>query len=259
MSATDKKIGVFDSGHGGLSLVRSLLDTRADLQIDYFADLEFHPYGALSDEAVLERAILISQKLIERGAELILVACNTATAVAIDSLREKFDVPFVGIEPYLSIFERQAIPAQDAYVLMTPLMASSERFKKLKERRDPKGNIREFVCPRLASLVEEGLEKGPSLDLQKKIQDELQELKDLRPQSLILGCTHYPFIKEMIEHWTKAQCYSPCPFVAKRVLQLLELDSFEEGESKSCFYYSRDLGQSFSEKTISDYSTFRIL
>lgn len=261
MNATDKKIGVFDSGHGGLSLVRALLETRAPIQVDYFADLEFHPYGALNDETVLERAILISQKLIERGAELILVACNTATAVAIDSLREKFQVPFVGVEPYLTLFERQTIPTEDAYVLMTPLMANSERFKKLKQRRDPSGSIREYTFFKLASLVEEGFELGQGHDLQSRIQQELNELKQMRPKSLILGCTHYPFIKDMIEHWTGASCYGPCPFVAKRVLHLLELDPFDSGQVKmnGSFSYSRELRQDFRPKDISAYPIFRIL
>ena len=259
MSVTDKKIGVFDSGHGGLSLVRSLVETGAHLQIDYFADLEYHPYGALSDEVVFERAVLITKKLIDRGAELILVACNTATAVTIDLLREKFNVPFVGIEPYLSVFERQAIPREHAYVLMTPLMAASKRFGKLKDRRDPDGIVKTFVCPRLASLVEEGLKDGQSLALQKKIQDELAELKSLRPQSLILGCTHYPFLKEMIELWTGAQCYSPCAYVAQRVLQVLELAPAGDAQIKGQFHYSLDLTASFELKNMSDYCAFRIL
>jgi glutamate racemase len=259
MSVTDKKIGVFDSGHGGLSLVRSIAETGAHLQIDYFADLEYHPYGALSDEVVFERAVLITEKLIERGAELILVACNTATAVAIDLLREKFNVPFVGIEPYLSVFERQAIPKEDAYVLMTPLMAASKRFGKLKDRRDPEGIIKTFVCPRLASLVEEGLRNGQSIGLQKKIQNELGELKSLKPQSLILGCTHYPFLKEMIEQWTGAQCYSPCPYVAQRVLQVLEIFPADNAQAQGQFSYSLDLTETFKLKDISDYRAFRIL
>lgn len=258
MSATDKKIGVFDSGHGGLSLVRSLFEAKAPIELDYFADLEFHPYGARSDAEVLERSRAITKKLLDRGAQLILVACNTATAVAIDTLRDEFDVPFVGIEPYLNIFEKQDIPRKGAYVLMTPLMASSKRFEKLRLRRDPEGLIKEFVCPNLASLVEEALLHGPSQELKKKVQDELQELKSLRPRSLILGCTHYPFIKVWIEEWTGAQCFSPCPFVAKRVLEVLKLGPLDETFSQSNFSYSSSLKESFTFKDMTSYPVFRI-
>lgn len=260
MSATDKKIGVFDSGHGGLSLVESLFETQARIHLDYFADLEFHPYGARNDAEVLQRSRVITQKLLERGAELILVACNTATAVAIDSLRDEFDVPFVGIEPYLNLFEKQAIPKQEAYVLITPLMASSQRFEDLRQRRDPEGHIKEFVCPGLASLVEEGLLKGLNRELEQKVQAELKALKDLKPKVLILGCTHYPFVKDWIEKYTGAQCYSPCAFVAQRVLKLLELKPLGHEIHALCqekFYYSSSLSKKFVLKNMkSDFSAW---
>lgn len=242
--------------------MRSLFENGAGFELDYFADLEFHPYGARCDAEIQERSRMITQNLLNRGADLILVACNTATAVAIDSLREEFEVPFVGVEPYLSLFEKQAIPKEDAYVLMTPLMAGSKRFEALRQRRDPEGHINPFICPELASLVEEGLLHGPTRELQIKIEWELKELKKLRPQSLILGCTHYPFVKEWIEDWTKARCYSPCEFVAKRVLELLELEYLGQKNqtlAPSEFYYSPALGQDFELKDMSSYEVFRIL
>ena len=99
LTAEHDKVGFFDSGIGGMSVAREFLKLRPNADVFYIADWDFCPYGDKDHEIVLERAHTLTRKLLEKGCKLIVVACNTATAVAIDSLRATYDVPFVGMEP----------------------------------------------------------------------------------------------------------------------------------------------------------------
>lgn len=218
------KIGMFDSGIGGLSTLRNLLCKRADLEIFYWADDAHAPYGDKSDEYVRERSQSIVRIFIEMGIEMVVVACNTATAMAIEDLRSHFPhVSFVGVEPYVNVINH--IPWKEehrAIILTTPLTGQSERFCRLKERLDPKNLLDHYSCPNLARIVEAAFWHGDS-ELSHKVKLELLPLMNKKYEYVILGCTHYPLVGKYINETLGAKVISPCAAISKRVLDLLGL------------------------------------
>lgn len=227
------KIGLFDSGIGGLSIAREVARLLPFADLHYYADHAYAPYGDQSLQQIQKRAHELTQKLLEKEVSLIVVACNTATALAIDDLRKHYPhCPFVGVEPFL----KAALPGKPAAVLTTPLMASSERFSALKKRLDPENLLTYIPCPRLSQLIEAYFAGDLSPQLWR------QELtRELIPaqsyEYLILGCTHYPLVSEDIESVTQGICLSPQIAVAKQVSRLLEGD-FEQNAQGQIYYSS---------------------
>lgn len=249
MTGSDKKIriGLFDSGRGGFSILAEILRSSDQFECYYFADLHHHPYGPKSDQEILERSHKVVQTLLNQKVDLIVVACNTATAVAIDDLRATYSIPFVGIEPFLAAYEKltkdnTASATQNFTVLVTEAMGKSRRFQELKKRRDPENRIHVHICYQLASLVERAFETGWTPTLEQMMQQDLQTLKSNGTDYVILGCTHYPLIKDRIAQYLQAKTLSPCPFVVKRVFDVLGVERSLEGES---FYYTESENQGF--------------
>lgn len=240
MQASKHTIGIFDSGIGGLSVLKELVNVFPEASYFYFSDDANAPYGPKSDEFITERSIKITDELTKIGAELIVVACNTATAASIDALREKYpQMTFVGVEPFLNAYYKETAAAKMA-VLTTESTGKSERFKRLKERLDPNGFIDNFSLKNLARMVEE-LYYNPSFEAEfdKLLADELKPLQGHDYTHAILGCTHYPLVKEKIEKILNLKALSPCTHVAQRVREL----SVKPGEVLSSlentfFFYS---------------------
>jgi len=219
------RIGLFDSGIGGLSVLSAIWQLLDRANFFYVADRAFMPYGKLSTQDVIKRAQWCCQYLLDlHQVHLVVVACNTATAAAITDLRKTFpNIPFVGVEPYVNVLNREANlfkPQDRVAVLTTPLLAKSERFKELKMKKDEASRINVLSCPELAQIVEEAfkLEKM-SPELLKRVEKELQSVIGF--EHLILGCTHYPLIRKSIADVTKAQVFCPNPHIAKRVQTVL--------------------------------------
>lgn len=226
MTPTDSKnpphIGLFDSGRGGFSIWRELISELPHVQYSYHADLAHAPYGGKTDEQILERARALSRTLVERGAELIVVACNTATAIAIDQLRREFTIPFVGVEPYLTASSHLKLEGTGV-VLVTPSMARSERFQKLRARRDPAQKILVHPCPTMAGLIEQAMDQTGEQQ-KRSLEQALEDLAPLKQSELsyaLLGCTHYGLITELIEEYLNVTAISPAQAVARRVKELL--------------------------------------
>ena len=226
-----KKIGLFDSGIGGFSILKDLMGLNPSLSFYYIADEAFLPYGEKSEEFIRKRCEKVVEVLIEKDVDLIVVACNTATALGIQSLRERFcGMPFVGVEPYLNIVNQgevlssgcKTLKPRRLAALITPSTKVSPRFVELKKRVDPKGEISIFDCKNLANIVEELYSRGNSRELERRLRLELGPLKGLGFTHVILGCTHYPLVQSFIEKELGCQCISPGPYVAKRVEHLLD-------------------------------------
>ncbi len=223
MSSKRKKIGVFDSGIGGFSILKRLVEILPGHEFYYLSDLPHSPYGNKSTEYIQERCQVITETLLNEGVDLILIACNTATAASIDSLREKYSIPFVGIEPFVKSIESLDFKDEQLkpVVLTTIAMGESDRFKSLMKRYDPDLRIYHQSCPSLASLIEKAFEDGLS-SVELDLETELKTLVNKGFTHAILGCTHYPLIETKIESFLGLKCISPCLPVAKRVAQLLE-------------------------------------
>lgn len=232
------KVGIFDSGIGGLSILKEIVKNQLPAQLYYYADSKNAPYGPKPDTFVIERAICISKEFIELGAQIIIVACNTATAVAIDELRRTFpQVSFIGVEPYINVInQRPELQNKKGIVLATPLTGNSRRFKDLKQRLDPKNILDVFTPMNLAKIIEDNFIS----QYQKILPLVKAEFQGSQKNPLgsydfyILGCTHYPLIKKELEKIFDGELISPCPMVANRFKQVYleltknHLDPFED-------------------------------
>jgi glutamate racemase len=218
------KIGLFDSGIGGFSILNQLVKKLPDAEFFYFSDDANAPYGPKSDDFITKRAITISEELFNKEVDIIVVACNTATASSIDFLRENFkDKKFVGVEPYLNAYYKMPDGEKKMVVLTTVSTGKSERFKRLRDRLDPAGLIEHVSLVNLARLIEEFYSNH--IDAEKfkiSVSKELDELKDKKYTHAILGCTHYPLISGLIEANLNLKTISPCEYVARRVCELIK-------------------------------------
>lgn len=240
------RVGVFDSGLGGLSFLKAYFENfletqRPDYIFDYIADDAYAPYGNLSSAKIIERSLFLTERLLKRNADIIVLACNTATAEAIDTLRERYpEVLFVGIEPYLSILnKRPLISKHDTYaVITTQATGRSKRFLKLKERFDPSNKISHFICKKLAGLIEKALILGLDPKVESEIYQELAFLDQQHFDYVILGCTHYSFIDDLIYDRFGVNTICPAFHVGRRVRELVG-DNFLESnkEEKTLIHF----------------------
>jgi glutamate racemase len=239
---SDKKIGIFDSGIGGFSVLGELFKALPEATYFYISDDANAPYGPKSDEFITERSFAITEELLKKGVQLIVIACNTATAASIDKLREKFtSVPFVGVEPYLNAYykmpEGLSEDQKKMMVLTTESTGKSERFKRLKERLDPKSQIDHYSLKNLARLIEEYYYNdnqspvGAAEKFQKDFEDEMSFLKDKKYSFAILGCTHYPLVRDRLENFLHLKTISPDAHVAQRVVSLLNNENKDQAKS----------------------------
>lgn len=187
-------IGVFDSGVGGLTVLCELVRLMPNEDFIYFGDEANAPYGALTHDEVRAAALAALDRLTSLGIKALAVACNTATAAAIDTLRAaRPEMPIIGTEPAVKV-------AHDAgyrriLVLATPVTVAEPRFETLVETRCGDAEVIALPCLRLATLIEENDAASPIFDSYMR---ELLSPYAGRFDSIVLGCTHYPLIKDSI-------------------------------------------------------------
>lgn len=192
----DCPIGVFDSGMGGISVLKELYKVMPQEDYIYFGDSRNAPYGTRPVEEIRAMTVANVQLLLGQGAKGIVVACNTATAAAVRMLRGMYpDIPLVGIEPAIKPAALQ--PGHPTILVMaTPMTIQGEKYKTLMMRYDQKADIIGLPCPGLMEFVESGNTDGADLKvfLEDLLAPYLSEI-----DSIVLGCTHYPFVRRLIE------------------------------------------------------------
>lgn len=189
-------IGVFDSGVGGISVLRELVQLMPNENYLYLGDSRYAPYGTKSLEEVRTLTISNVEKLLEKGAKSIVVACNTATSAAVAVLRRMYpDLPLVGIEPAIKPAVLQN-PGGRIVVMATPMTLRQEKFQKLMSQYDSQAQIIPLPCPGLMEFVERGDLDGE--DLHKYLTKLLWSVRKEKIDAIVLGCTHYPFARKMI-------------------------------------------------------------
>ncbi|HDR9488380.1 MULTISPECIES: glutamate racemase [Burkholderia] len=194
-ASTVAPVGIFDSGLGGLSVLRAVRAQLPDESFIYVADSHHAPYGPRDEAFITERTLAIGEWLAREGAKALVIACNTATARAIAAIRERLSMPLVGVEP--GIKPAAAVSASGiAGVLATQSTLNSPRFQALLDRY---GAGRRFICQPGHGLVE-AIERGDtnSPALRALLDSYLQPMLDDGADTLVLGCTHYPFFTETI-------------------------------------------------------------
>lgn len=231
----NNSIGVFDSGIGGLSVLRHIRQLLPHESLIYFADSAFAPYGDKTEEQIKERSLKIAQFLIDQHIKALVVACNTATAAAINVLRSTFpDLIIIGIEPGL---KPAALLSQTKKigVMATRRTLESQKFKLLRDQLSTEMHVQ--FCPQacvgLVDLIEQG--KLNSTEMHTLLENYIEPLLAQNIDSLVLGCTHYPFALPQIKaiiHSLQEQKKTNTPHsihiidtgvaVARRLQKLLE-------------------------------------
>lgn len=190
-------VGVFDSGVGGASVLKELVRILPCEDFLYLGDSKNAPYGTKSHEDILNHSLACAKYLMDKGIKALVVACNTATSVCIEDLRAKYGslMPIVGIEPAL----KPAVEFHDGatvLVMATPLTLKENKFAKLCENYKDRANIIPLPCPGLMELIEAG---HISDEVTEEFLRELFEKEAIpTPDSVVLGCTHYPFAADAI-------------------------------------------------------------
>ena len=235
-------IGVFDSGVGGLSLLRCIREELPGEDIIYIADSRHAPYGDKTSVYIEGRAIAMSEFLVEKKAKAIVVACNTATAAAIKKLREIHSVPIIGIEP--GVKPAMAITKSGTVgILATTETLKSEKFRALAERFRNDCEIVTQACPGLVEKVEQiSLTDNETVELVEKY---LGTLMSKGADTIVLGCTHYLFLTDIIRKIAgeNINVIDTGKAVAKEVCRRLkEADILSKGSriGREYFYTSGD-------------------
>ena len=196
----------------------------------YVADNRYAPYGPRPATEILDRSRRITDWLLDQGAKLIVVACNTATSVAIDTLRlEHPDVPFVGLEPAV----KPASRAERVGVMATRATLSSTRYQKLREEYFGNRPLLEDDCAGLVPLIER--EGTGGTGLRRRLEEILEPMRAARITTLVLGCTHYPLVREDIAAvlGPEVELIDPAPAAARQVRRLLEVGGIDNPAASS--------------------------
>lgn len=222
MNTGTNPIGVFDSGVGGLSVLRAIRAALPAQPVIYLADQAHVPYGVRQIDEVREFAHEITRFLRYRGARLVVVACNTASVAALQSLRDEFPgFPFVGMEPAVkpaAELTRSGVVG----VLATEATFHTAMYASVVERFAQGVRVLQDPCPGLVSQIEKGDLDGPLTRsiLEQAINPMLEQGVD----TIVMGCTHYPFVIPLIEEiaGADARVIDPAPAIARQVQRMLE-------------------------------------
>jgi len=220
-SMNNQPIGIFDSGVGGLSILREIRNLLPQEDLHYFADQAHVPYGARSLEEVRGYCEEITSFLLRQGAKLIVVACNTASAASLYSLRNRFpDMLFVGMEPAVKPAAESTLNGVVG-VLATPATFQGELFASVVERFAEGVTVLPQTVPDLVERIEAGEIDTPAI--RNIISRAIQPLLDAGADTLVLGCTHYPFIIPILQELAGegVKVINPSPAIARQTLRLI--------------------------------------
>ena len=238
----ERPVGLFDSGVGGLTILREVRQQLPGEQCLYFADSRECPYGTKPVTEIQARCERVVDFLLDRDAKVIMVACNTASVAALPHLRARYDVPFVGIVPGVKPAARLTKVGKIG-VLATPTTAESEPLAQLIQQFAYGVTVMTQVCPDLVSLVEEGVVAGD--EVERLLRRYLRTLLDTGVDVIVLGCTHYPFLKAQIQRLCGpgVTLIDPSDAVARQLGRVLATGDLASSASQAstCYYTSGDV------------------
>ena len=221
-------IGIMDSGCGGLSVFREIRKSLPDERFIYYADNAFCPYGEKEPEFIIDRCRAITDFFIGKGAEIMVIACNTATAAAIATLRAEYGIPFIGMEPAV---KPAALGTKTGVIGVLATAGTLKASKYLNTRGRFEDNVRivERVGKGFVELVESGELDGPRAE--QTVRTSLQPLLDSGADTIVLGCTHYPFLLPLLQRIAGdgIRFIDPAPAVTRQLLNVMQ----EKGISTS--------------------------
>ena len=242
-------IGVFDSGVGGLTVAREIMRNLPSEKIVYFGDTARVPYGSKSKETVIRYSRQIVRFLQEQGVKAIVIACNTASAFALDAVKEELEIPVIGVIEAGAQVAAQETKNKKVGVIGTIGTVRSRIHESYLKAQDPQIAVYGKACPLFVPLVEEGwLHDQITYEVANRY---LQDLKDEKVDTLILGCTHYPLIRSTLRRvmGEDVRLVNPAYETAielKRLLEEKELLSTGVGQEEFPYrFYVSDLAEEF--------------
>lgn len=240
-------IGVFDSGIGGLTVLKKIVEILPSEKYIYYADTDNVPYGTKPKEEVKKYINEAVEFLVSKKVKAIVVACNTATSIAVKELREKYTIPIIGIEP-------AAKPAVEnrgnkkVLIMATPTTIKEEKLKYLLESLNAEEYVDLIAMPKLVEFAEK--KEFESDNVKQYIEEKLQEYNLEDYSELVLGCTHFPFFKDMLSKIfsEETQIIDGSKGVANRLKNVLE-ENYLLGNNKLEieYYYSGRLAENKEE------------
>ena len=219
-------IGIFDSGIGGLSVFREIKKLLPEEKYIYFSDNAHCPYGEKSKEYIIDRAHHITDFMLKEGADIIVVACNTATAAAIKTLRSEYPITFIGMEPAI---KPAALMTKTGTigVLATAGTLKADKYRDTKGRHAEDVLVVEHIGQGFVELVESGQTTGRNAEA--TVMESLEPLLDAGADTIVLGCTHYPFLSETISKVAASlvpdrqiTIIDPAPAVARHLYEIMQ-------------------------------------
>ena len=245
----NRSIGIFDSGVGGLTVLLELKKALSHENFIYFGDTARVPYGGKSKDVVMQYSMEAAHFLKDKGIKILVIACNTATAFALDYLRQELDIPVIGVIKAGAASCVENLSGNRVGVIGTKGTVKSQAYNKALLELNPNLIIHSKACPLFVPVVEEGMAKE---DLTKGIiRYYLQEFVDTSVESIILGCTHYPVMEEVIKEvlGDRIALINPAYETAQEVKKVVSEKGYaaERKEKGSVKYYCSDEAESFYE------------
>lgn len=222
----DQPIGIFDSGVGGLSVLNHIHQLLPHENLLYIADSGHAPYGCQAESYIEQRSRVITEHLLTQGAKAIVIACNTATASIIEKFREQYGVPFIGVEPGIKP-ALEITKNNNVGIMATSGTLSSERYNELSQRFGEAVNLYHQACPGLADQVESGLLDTPeTISLLEKY---LSLLIAKQVDTIVLGCTHYSFLRSSIQKIINDSIHliDTSQAIAEQLVRVLQQDALQ--------------------------------
>ena len=246
----NRPIGVFDSGLGGLTSVHELHRQLPEEKVIYYGDTARTPYGSKSPETIVRFATQIVDYLVSRNTKMIIIACNTVTALALDSLRERYPaIPIIGvIEPTVKRVVGDG--CRSVGVIATKATIGSDVYGRELRASSPGIEVYSAACPAIVPLVEEGLTDTDIMELTvRHYMDDFVAKSDFK--DLILGCTHYPLVEKHIRKlYPGLRLYSSSAEVVSEAAGILkERDMLASGSEFTDRYYASDMSDNFVAMT----------
>ena len=257
----EKPIGVFDSGIGGLTVVKRLASYLPREDIIYFGDTARVPYGSKSNDTIIEYGLQDAKFLMHKNIKTLVVACNTVSSVALDNLKNKFGIPIIGmIEPGAKMAS-QGTKNKKIGIIGTRSTISNQAYSKKIKSLDPTIHVFEHACPLFVPLAEEGwVNHKATYEIASEY---LSELIKIGVDTLVLGCTHYPILAEVIQSIIGQDVKLIDSGIAaaesvKEELDRYNLNSNKSSQGNQSFYVSdiplkfKELAELFLGKPISE-------
>lgn len=239
----DKAIGLFDSGLGGLTVVKALQQKLPHEKLIYFGDTARVPYGSKSRETILRYSIENAIFLLDKDIKLLVVACNTASAFAVAKLQHLFSIPVIGVIEAGAHSALQVSQTMRIGVLGTQGTIGSGAYQEAIRQRQPTAEVFAVPCPLFVPLVEEKFSEHPAARL--IVQEYLKELHHANVDTLLLGCTHYPVLRDLIQEEVGKKVNvvdsaTTCAEMVERKLAEMQLLRSARGHEPCKYYVSDD-------------------